>query len=117
MTKAEVEQLISAALEPLQQEIAELREKLSNLTPQPSLPVGAQHAAPLHENNDTHVAIEQTLSPNQNALILEPSANPERTDFQRFLQRGLEEEQVRYSEEAVADKPAPKKGGWNPFRR
>ncbi|MFN3267500.1 MAG: hypothetical protein ACK41E_11755 [Deinococcales bacterium] len=41
----------------------------------------------------------------------------ERTDFQRFLQRGLEQEQVRYSEEASEDKPAPKKGGWNPFRR
>jgi hypothetical protein len=122
MTKAEVEQLIQAALEPLQNEISELREKLSAISPQPPATVEAQRAsfsqdstlraaraAPLPENPDP--------SPENPNPPLEPSANPERTDFQRFLQRGLEEEQVRYSEEAVSDKPAPKKGGWNPFRR
>jgi hypothetical protein len=134
MTKPEIEALIQAALEPLQREIAELKAKLEATHPsaisQPTLtreppnePVGARHAsfsqdstlraaraAPLHES-------PESLPEEQSAIGNLPSANPERTDFQRFLQRGLEEEQVRYSEEAVADKPEPKKGGWNPFRR
>jgi hypothetical protein len=154
MTKAEVEQLIQAALEPLHQEIAELREKLSDIGGDPAPSGGAlgsktQHAsfaqdstsrtartAPLHENDHPKATQPRQLETETSPTTLEPSAigdlpsaigdlpstdppsaEPERKDFQRFLQRGLEEEQVRYSEERVADKPQTKKGGWNPFRR
>jgi phytoene dehydrogenase-like protein len=128
MTKAEVEQLIQAALEPLYKEIAELHEKLSAISHQPPVVGGkpAQSDGALGSGTrHTFAAPDSTAKTDQpepletqNPTTLEPTAAPpERTDFQRFLQRGLEEEQVRYSEEAVSSKPEPKKGGWNPFRR
>jgi hypothetical protein len=104
MTQTEVEDLIANALKPLKHEIAELREKLSALSPQTLAPEPTTNTFPNHETP------EPPAEP-------ETSAPTERKDFQRFLQRGLEEEQVRYSEEAVSSKPDPKKGGWNPFRR
>jgi hypothetical protein len=114
MTKTEIEQMLETALEPLRQEIAELREQLA---------VKGEQSRAAKSSQEQETAAE-TISAPLEPSALEPSAvgdlpitPPERKDFQRFLQRGLEEEQVRYSEEAVADKPAAKKGGWNPFRR
>ena len=92
MNPAEVQAMIEKALEPLQAELQELRSKLEMNSPSP---------------------VVEATSPTEPVLL---DVLPERSDFQRFLQRGLEQEQVEYSEEKLEAKPLPKKG-WNPFKR
>ncbi len=94
MTDSEILALIESKLEPLRIEITVLKQKLEVLLPTESEPMQAE------------VMAEPTLS----------EVAPERADFQKFLQRGLEQEQREYSEEALDAKPEPKKG-WNPFKR
>ncbi len=94
MNESEIAALIEQKLQPLRLEIRALQEKLGMDVP--TEPVSSQ--------------LEPISSQS------EPEVSPERSDFQRFLQRGLEQEQLEYTEESVADKPAAKKG-WNPFKR
>ena len=98
MNPAEVQAMIEKALEPLQAELQELRSKLEMNSPA--------------EETVSSPAVEAP-SPTE---PVHPDVPPERSDFQRFLQRGLEQEQVEYSEEKLEAKPLPKKG-WNPFKR
>jgi hypothetical protein len=94
MTDSEILALIESKLEPLRIEITGLKQKLEVLLPTEPEPMQAE------------VVVEPIL----------PEVAPERADFQKFLQRGLEQEQREYSEEALDAKPEPKKG-WNPFKR
>ena len=57
-------------------------------------------------------SVEATSVLNTEPLFEIPA---ERTDFMRFIQRGLEQEEKEYKDEPVA-KPE-KKAGWNPFKR
>ncbi len=97
MTESEIVALIEQKLEPLRIEIRALQEKLGIDQELPTEPVSSQ-SEPISSQAEL------------------PEVAPERADFQRFLQRGLEQEQLEYTEESVADKPATKKG-WNPFKR
>ena len=107
MTESEISALIETKLEPLRAEIRVLQEKLG-----------------IEQSQETAVvssALESTAVPSALEIIqnLEsplPEIPPERADFQKFLQRGLEQEQLEYTEEKLEAKPAPKKG-WNPFKR
>ena len=92
MNESEISALIEQKLEPLRIEICALQEKL-----------GIEAAPEV-------ISSQPEADPSQAEVTLE------RSDFQRFLQRGLEQEQLEYTEESVADKPAAKKG-WNPFKR
>jgi hypothetical protein len=102
MTESEINTLIESKLEPLRAEIRVLQEKLGLSTPEPvvsEIPVVS--SAP---------EISDSLEP----MLQVP---PERADFQKFLQRGLEQEQREYTEENLEAKPAAAKKGWNPFKR
>jgi hypothetical protein len=100
MTEADVQQIIRTALEPLQSEIKALRDELELIK-----------GAPIPEASSSAEVPPSTFP----AVPLGASIPPERSDFARFLQRGLEQEQREYTEDA--DKaPEPKKG-WNPFKR
>ena len=97
MTESEINALIETKLEPLRAEIRVLQEKLGITT--------------VEEVVSSEVEITKSLEPATATEI-----PPERADFQKFLQRGLEQEQLEYTEEKLEAKPAPKKG-WNPFKR
>ncbi len=100
MTEADIQQLIRSALEPLEREIQSLRAELETIK-----------GSPL----ETPTSISTEAAASGISELIAPSIPPERSDFARFLQRGLEQEQREYVEES--DKaPEPKKG-WNPFKR
>ncbi len=107
MTESEISALIETKLEPLRAEIRLLQEKLG-----------------IEQSQETAVVssvLENTAVPSTPEILenLEsplPEIAPDRADFQKFLQRGLEQEQLEYTEEKLEAKPAPKKG-WNPFKR
>jgi hypothetical protein len=57
---------------------------------------------------------EPASSPEEPASGLPANVPPDRSDFARFLARGLEQEAKEYAEE----RPEPeKKKGWNPFKK
>jgi hypothetical protein len=57
---------------------------------------------------------EATGSVEESASGLPANVPPDRSDFARFLARGLEQEAKEYAEE----RPEPeKKKGWNPFKK
>ncbi len=101
MTESEINALIEQKLEPLRAEIGVLRQKLGLSEPSQA----PEAVSSVEETSSEEVPTE-----------ISSAAPPERADFQRFLQRGLEQEQREYTEEALEAKPQPKKG-WNPFRR
>ena len=56
----------------------------------------------------------QTTNSEEPANSLPVNVPPDRSDFARFLARGLEQEAKEYAEE----RPEPeKKKGWNPFKK
>ena len=107
MTESEINTLIEAKLEPLRAEIRVLQEKLG--------------ITQIQEIGTVSIKFETTAVSSAPEIVqnLEsplPEIAPDRADFQKFLQRGLEQEQLEYTEEKLEAKPAPKKG-WNPFKR
>jgi hypothetical protein len=57
---------------------------------------------------------EATTTVEEPASSLPANVPPDRSDFARFLARGLEQEAKEYAEE----RPEPeKKKGWNPFKK
>jgi hypothetical protein len=101
MTELEINALIEAKLEPLRAEIRVLQEKLGLSMPEPMV---------------AEILVVSSAPETSDNLESMPLVPPERADFQKFLQRGLEQEQLEYTEEKLEAKPAPKKG-WNPFKR
>jgi hypothetical protein len=112
-----IEDAVRRVTAPLEAEIKALRAELEALkAPTPS-------SAP-PSVNALSAAIEPTpTEPVQTPASSEPVSNlgvntevpAERTDFMRFLQRGLEQEEKEYAERE--DVKPEKKRGWNPFKR
>ena len=58
--------------------------------------------------------VEATNAAEESQSSLPVNVPPDRSDFARFLARGLEQEAKEYAEE----RPEPeKKKGWNPFKK
>ena len=107
MTESEISALIETKLEPLRTEIRVLQEKLGIEETQE---IGTVSSA----LETTAVSSAPEIIQNLESPL--PEIPPERADFQKFLQRGLEQEQLEYTEEKLEAKPVAKKG-WNPFKR
>ena len=110
-----VKQLISEAIAPLEVQIKELRAELAAIKATLGVSEPDSSLADVISSSDA----ESDSSSAEESSV--PSADPlseipaERTDFMRFIQRGLEQEEKEYK-----DEPAPKtekKAGWNPFKR
>lgn len=112
MDQDTLRQLISAevrrAIVPLETEIQWLKAELQAIKSGASQPV-APTTAPMFQ-----VAAEPVEQP---AAEESPMASvpADRTDFARFLARGLEQEAREYAEEKMQE--PEKKRGWNPFKR
>ena len=106
-----VKQLISEAIAPLEVQIGELRAELEALKNTLGVPAPDSSLADAIESAEA-VGAEETLPLDSEARSEIPA---ERTDFMRFIQRGLEQEEKEYKDEPAA-KPE-KKTGWNPFKR
>ena len=115
-----VKQLISEAIAPLEVQIKELRAELEAIkaTLGTLETTGAEPDSSLADvissssAESSVVSAEESSSPSSEPLSEIPA---ERTDFMRFIQRGLEQEEKEYKDEPAA-KPE-KKAGWNPFKR
>ncbi len=107
MNETEVQALIEAAIAPLRDEIQRLQEQL-----------GIEGSNPTSNQTKTAAPTELGTSPTTeiSAVTNIATSIPEgRSDFARFIQRGLEQEAQRPSETEDAN-PATKKT-WNPFKR
>ncbi len=114
-----IEEIVKRAVLPLETEIKSLRTELESLktgakvfTDRPKIEGGTIIATSALALEQLNIDIVEPPVVVPQAAVEVPA---ERTDFARFLQRGLEQEQVQYKEE----KPdaAPTKKGWNPFKR
>jgi hypothetical protein len=116
-----IDDAVRRAVRPLEDEIHALRLEVARLK-------GASQVVSGEPENTVPDAKNETSSPNpesqivssQPALSVPDSAvevPPERTDFARFLQRGLEQEAQEYTEDKMKDADTKKKPGWNPFKR
>ena len=123
MEHSAVEQLISEAIAPLQTQIRELRAELETVKAALQIPNSDSGLTELVSAADTSSATESAASSSAELAASSAEAPPEaqpdipaeRTDFMRFIQRGLEQEEKEYKDEPDA-KPE-KKTGWNPFKR
>ena len=110
---------IKRATAPLEAEIQWLKAevqalKAGNGTVAPSLvvsPVISSEPAPVWNPEPIPEATNTAEEPLNSLPVNVP---PDRSDFARFLARGLEQEAKEYAEE----RPEPeKKKGWNPFKK
>lgn len=118
-----VKALISEAIAPLEQQIKELRSELEAI--RATLGGSATDSSPADvissSGAEPSVSSSAESASSSNAESSPSSAEPlseipaERTDFMRFIQRGLEQEEKEYKDEPAAK--AEKKIGWNPFKR
>jgi hypothetical protein len=117
--KALIEEIVKRAIVPLETEIKTLRSELEAMKhtstrvfgDRPKIEGGTIVASPGLENLEIDI-VEPPLAPSVPAASELPA---ERTDFARFLQRGLEQEKETYKEEKPLE--SQKKKGWNPFKR
>lgn len=110
-----VKQLISEAVAPLEAQIKELRSELEAIRASfgGSAPDSSLAEIISSSDADSSVVGAENAVPSSTEALSEIPA--ERTDFMRFIQRGLEQEEKEYKDEPAA-KPE-KKAGWNPFKR
>jgi hypothetical protein len=129
--KVLIEDAVKRAIQPLEGEVANLRAELETVKAQlgrgelgSSVPVPSSAAQPPSQTVSSQpetvprVADEASDSDgdtNSSSLPVNTEVPAERTDFMRFLQRGLEQEEKEYAKEPES-KPE-KKPGWNPFKR
>jgi hypothetical protein len=121
---------IKRATAPLEAEIQWLKAELQSLKAGPSSagPSSAGSSTPVISSPMVSPVISSEPAPVWNpepvveaaSTIEEPASSlpanvpPDRSDFARFLARGLEQEAKEYAEE----RPEPeKKKGWNPFKK
>jgi hypothetical protein len=120
--KALIEEIVKRAVLPLETEIKSLRAELESIKhvgvkvmgDRPKIEGGtiiATSASAL-EQLDIDIVEPPIVVPH---LPVASEVPAERTDFARFLQRGLEQEREMYKEEKPDE--TPKKKGWNPFKR
>jgi hypothetical protein len=120
--KLMIEDAVKRVTEPLEREVKALRQELEALkrgsqgadTPSSQATASGQTGSSqlgLHAPEPAADSSQATAEPGIAAEI--PA---ERTDFKRFLQRGLEQEEKEYTVER-SDAQPEKKRGWNPFKR
>ncbi len=117
--KALIEEIVKRAIVPLETEIKTLRTELEAMKQtgvrvyddRHKIEGGTIIAKPGLEQLEIDI-VEPPLTPNLPVVNEIPA---ERTDFARFLQRGLEQEKETYREEKPLE--SQKKKGWNPFKR
>ncbi|HWG85261.1 MAG TPA: hypothetical protein VNT60_07280 [Deinococcales bacterium] len=121
---SELEERLESALQPIRAELAALRaevERLRAASPAPAAPQ-ADHGAP-----QADVAPAEGAPPATGPAVQAPPAvpdlpvaapvPPERSDFARMLQRGLEQEARESPSEERDEAPGKRRRGWSPFRR
>ena len=120
-----IEDAVKRAVQPLEGEVAKLRAELETIKGKldgrevgSSVPVPAGLMQVIPSQPKPVTAAESDTS----GTATNPSNPPvntevpaERTDFMRFLQRGLEQEEKEYAKEP--EQKPEKKPGWNPFKR
>ncbi len=118
-TQLLIDDAVRRAVRPLEDELHALRLEIARLK-------GASPTVSSPLENTAQDAKPEVSSSESQAVSSEPAASvpnlpsevpPERTDFARFLQRGLEQEAQEYTEDKMKDADAKKKPGWNPFKR
>ena len=115
-----VKQLISEAVAPLEVQIKALRAELEAIRAtlgslETTVSEPDSSLADVISSSEPELSVssvEDTGASSDERLSEIPA---ERTDFMRFIQRGLEQEEKEYKDEPAA-KPE-KKAGWNPFKR
>jgi hypothetical protein len=121
--RALIEDAVRRAVQPLEQELKSLRLELqglknasraaSNLDEETVQDAEISNPSSQMETDEApHTASQVVSLPEINTEI--PA---ERTDFARFLQRGLEQEAHDYSQDNLRKEAPKKRGGWNPFKR
>jgi hypothetical protein len=118
--KALIEEIVKRAVLPLETEIKSLRSELETmkqvgvkvLDDRHKIEGGTKIASSALEQLDIDILEPPITAP---SLPVATEVPAERTDFARFLQRGLEQEKEQYREEKPD--PEPKKKGWNPFKK
>jgi hypothetical protein len=114
-----IEDAVKRVTAPLEAEVAALRAELealkSGARPPQSQPVAP--STPSQPAAEPSNATEEpsNAEPIASSLPVNAEVPAERTDFMRFLQRGLEQEEKEYAERE--DTKPEKKRGWNPFKR
>lgn len=110
-----VRALISEAVAPLEVQIQALRAELEAI--KATLGVSATDSSLADAMVSSGAEATSSSGAESSVVSIEPLSEipAERTDFMRFIQRGLEQEEKEYKDEPTA-KPE-KKVGWNPFKR
>jgi hypothetical protein len=115
MDEPTVQRLIREATTPLEAELRDLRAQIADLRTR----LGVTPTAPSGMTAPLSSSPAAPLEPDDEPSSPEPPAPTEvpaeRTDFMRFIQRGLEQEEREYAKEPEPAKPEKK--GWNPFKR
>jgi uncharacterized small protein (DUF1192 family) len=111
---------IKRATAPLEAEIQWLKAEVQSLKAGPSsAAVSGPTVSPVISSEPPPVwnpepVPEATITTEEPVSSLPVNVPPDRSDFARFLARGLEQEAKEYAEE----RPEPeKKKGWNPFKK
>ncbi len=114
-----IDDAVRRAVRPLEDELHALRLEVARLK-------GASGTVSSIPENTAQDAKPEVSSPESQPTSSQPAVSvpalpnevpPERTDFARFLQRGLAQEAQEYTEDKMKDADAKKKPGWNPFKR
>ena len=110
-----IKQFVLEAVAPLEKQIKDLRAELEAIKATLGVPEPDSSLADAISSSDAEsgVVSAENAVPSSGEPLSEIPA--ERTDFMRFIQRGLEQEEKEYKDEPAA-KPE-KKAGWNPFKR
>ncbi len=122
--KLMIEDAVKRVTEPLEREVAALRQELEALKrgsqgadtrlSQATAPGQTGSSQPEGHASGAEPAADSSQTSHEPGIAAEIPA--ERTDFRRFLQRGLEQEEKEYTTER-SDAQPEKKRGWNPFKR
>jgi hypothetical protein len=114
-----IDDAVRRAVRPLEDEIHALRLEVARLK-------GASQTVSSPPESTVQDVQPERSSPSAQPVSSEPAVSlpdlpvevpPERTDFARFLQRGLEQEAQEYTEDKMKEADVKKKPGWNPFKR
>jgi hypothetical protein len=114
-----IDDAVRRAVRPLEDELHSLRLEIARLK-------GASQTMPMPETTiqdakpEVSSPVAESPAPASSQPVvpeLPVEVPPERTDFARFLQRGLQQEAEEYTEDKMKDAEQKKKPGWNPFKR
>lgn len=118
-----IEDAVRRAVRPLEDELHSLRLEVTRLKGASQTVLGPPEIA-VQDAKSESSAPAQAPEPPSSQPVLNPAVPdlpveipPERTDFARFLQRGLQHEAEEYTEDRMKAAEPKKKGGWNPFKR